>query len=162
MPIDPRIAAAVQQFGTCAYLVRSSVKHLSREDLLASPGEGSTCMLWNFGHVANTRCGLLQILGVEHPRFHNDLFGRGASHADCDKYPEAEAVAAAFDEASAKLQARFETLTDADLAAPSPRDFPVADKSIAGAITFLAFHEGYHAGQMAYIRKWLGKGQLVG
>lgn len=143
-------------------MIRKAVRDLSAEDLLASPGPESTCLLWNYGHVANTRCGLLQLLGVEHPRFHNDLFGRGANHADRDKLPDAEAIAAAFEQAAEKLQARFETLTDADLSAPCPREFPLPDKSIAGAVSFLALHEIYHAGQMAYLRKWLGKGQLVG
>lgn len=162
MPIAVRISGPVQQLATGAYLVNEAVKDLSREALLASPGADSTCMLWNYGHVTNTRCGLLQLLGVQHERFFNELFGRGASHADAGKYPEAEIVKAAFDEATAKLQARFETLTDAELSDPSPRDFPIADKSIAGAVTFLALHEIYHAGQMAYLRKWLGKGRVVG
>jgi uncharacterized damage-inducible protein DinB len=162
MPIDTRIAAPAHQFATGARLVRAAVQDLSEEALLASPGAGSTCMLWNFGHITNTRCGLLQLLGVDHPRFHNDLFGRGASHADSGKYPAANIVAAAFDEVAVKLQSRFETLTADELSAPCPRDFPIGDKSIAGAVAFLAFHESYHAGQMAYLRKWLGKGQLAG
>ena len=162
MPIDPRIAAPVHQFAAGAYLVKQSVQDLDREALLASPGAESTCMLWNFGHVTNTRCGLLQLLGVQHERFHNDLFGRGARHADAPKYPEVEIVSTAFDEATSRLLTRFETVTEAELSEPCPRDFPIADKSTAGAVTFLALHEIYHAGQMAYLRKWLGKGQLVG
>ena len=162
MPIDPSIAAPVQQLAAGADLVKQAVTDLSREALLASPGAESTCMLWNFGHVTNTRCGLLQLLGVQHERFNHDLFGRGARHGDSERYPEVEIVAAAFDEATAKLNERFETLTEAELSNPCPRDFPIADKSVAGGITFLALHEIYHAGQMAYLRKWLGKGKLVG
>jgi len=162
MSVDPRIAAPVQQFAVCATLVRKSVEGLSPEAMLASPGADSTCMLWNLGHVTNTRCGLLQILGVDYPRFHNELFGRGASHGDAEKYPAPEIVEAAFEEVSAKLVERFETVSAELLSQPSPRDFPVTDKSIAGTVNFLAFHESYHAGQMAYLRKWLGKGQLVG
>jgi len=158
MPVDSRIAGAVQQFAVGAHLVNEAVKDLSREATLAAPGKDSTCMLWNYGHVTNSRCGLLMMLGVEHERFHNDLFGRGASHADFEKYPDIDLIQAAFAEVTGKLLVRFETLTDEEL----PRDFPIADKSVAGAITFLALHEIYHAGQMAYLRKWLGKGQLVG
>ncbi len=162
MPIDPRIAAPVHQFSSGAYLAREAVKELSHEALIASPGAESTCMLWNFGHITNSRCGLLNILGVEHPRFHNDLFGRGAHHGDVDKYPEVAIVSASFDEVTAKLKERFATLTPAELSAPSPHEFPIRDDTVAGAVTFLALHEIYHAGQMAYLRKWLGKGQLAG
>jgi hypothetical protein len=60
------------------------------------------------------------------------------------------------------LSKRLEEIGDAELSAKCPRDFPIADKTMRGAITFLAYHEGYHVGQMAYLRKLLGKGQLVG
>jgi hypothetical protein len=36
------------------------------------------------------------------------------------------------------------------------------DKTQRGAIVFLNYHETYHVGQMAYLRKWLGYSQLVG
>jgi hypothetical protein len=36
------------------------------------------------------------------------------------------------------------------------------DGKIGGLIAFLAFHETYHVGQLSYLRKWLGYGQLVG
>ena len=48
------------------------------------------------------------------------------------------------------------------MSAPAPRDFPVPDKTIRGAINFLAYHEAYHLGQMGYLRKWLGKDSLRG
>jgi len=31
-----------------------------------------------------------------------------------------------------------------------------------GTVALLTFHESYHMGQLAYLRKWLGLGQLVG
>ena len=86
MPIDIRIAAPVHQFTAGAHIIGESVKDLSREAMLASPGADSTCMLWNYGHVTNTRCGLLQLLGVQHERFNNDLFGRGARHAETARH----------------------------------------------------------------------------
>ena len=56
------------------------------------------------------------------------------------------------------LIARFEALSDQELSAESPRSFPVPDKTIRGAIGFMA----YHVGQMACLHKWLGKASLVG
>ena len=40
-------------------------------------------------------------------------------------------------------------------------DAPIEDKSIAGTITFFAYHESYDIGQMAYVRKWLGRGGII-
>ena len=59
-------------------------------------------------------------------------------------------------ESGATLRARFAQLTEADLAAPAPRSFPIEDKTMRGAVLFLTYHESYHAGQMAYVRKCLG------
>jgi hypothetical protein len=57
---------------------------------------------------------------------------------------------------------RLELLTEEELAKPA--SFPVltGDKTKRGAIVFLNYHETYHIGQMAYLRKWLGYSQLVG
>jgi hypothetical protein len=43
-----------------------------------------------------------------------------------------------------------------------PHDKPTFDGKVGGFIAFLAFHEAYHAGQVSYLRKWLGHGQLTG
>jgi hypothetical protein len=56
---------------------------------------------------------------------------------------------------------RLDDLGEDGLVAPSPRSLPIPDKTIRGAINFAAFHESYHVGQMAYIRKWLGFPGLV-
>lgn len=51
--------------------------------------------------------------------------------------------------------------TDMQLAAPAPRALPIADKSVLGALTFLTYHEGYHLGQIALLRKALGVTRLI-
>jgi len=58
--------------------------------------------------------------------------------------------------------ARLKVLTDEELSKPAPFPVPAGDKTQRGAIVFLNFHETYHIGQMAYLRKWLGYSQLVG
>jgi uncharacterized damage-inducible protein DinB len=81
---------------------------------------------------------------------------------DPGQYPELDDILRVWKEATAQLEQRFEELSDAQLSAEAPRNFPVPDKTIRGAINFLAYHEAYHVGQLAYIRKWLGKQSLVG
>ena len=62
---------------------------------------------------------------------------------------------AIWKETTAALIARFEALNGEQLSVESPCSFPVPDKTIRGAIGFMAYHEAYHVGQMAYLRKWL-------
>jgi uncharacterized damage-inducible protein DinB len=96
------------------------------------------------------------MLGRKLHRPWGDIFNRSAIRPGAQGYPELPVILEAWAEVSAALVARFEEVTDAELNAPSPRPFPIPDKSMRGAIAFLAYHEGYHLGQMAYVRKWLG------
>ena len=155
------IASSVQLFALGSYLVPKSVEGLSRDELLRAP-QGTNPMIWIWGHLTNARCGLAMMLGVERERFHDQLFGRGAEIGANTEYPSEDEVRACWQQVSERLRDRYESLTAEELRRPSPRSFPVEDKSVAGTVNFLAFHEGYHCGQLAMLRKWLGQGQLVG
>ncbi|MBI1353581.1 MAG: DUF664 domain-containing protein [Acidobacteria bacterium] len=159
--MDSAIRGAAELFAVADDLVPKALEGLDRAQLLHRPGPESNPMIWLWGHLTNTRCGLLSLLGIEHPRFHNDLFGLGSEIVSDDAYPSAEEIQAAWDDVTAKLEARFESITDAELSQPSPRQFRVADTTLRGSIWFLAWHEGTHVGQMGYLKKWLGQGRLT-
>ena len=159
--MDPVIAPSVAIYEINNRLFEKAVQGLSAEQLMSSVSEASNPILWIAGHVANTRFGLCAMLGRKLHRPWGDVFNRSATRPAADGYPELSAILGAWTEVSTALMPRFEELTDADLCAPAPRPFPIPDKSMRGAIAFLAYHEGYHLGQMAYIRKWLGFPGLV-
>ncbi len=161
MPIHPGIVPAVHIYAIGNRLVARTIEGVSREDLLRAP-EAMNPLLWMWGHLTNTRCGLAMMLGVERERLDNDLFGRGSELVVDSDYPAESAIQACWDEVTAQLAERFESLTEEELSQPAPRDFPIDDKTIGGAVTFMAYHESYHCGQMALLKKWLGLGQLVG
>ena len=157
----PRIALAAQLFGVGDRLIRESLKDLTRDELFQRPGQGSH-MFWIFGHLTNSRCGLLTMLGRPHEMPCRELFGRGSELTADAEYPELDVVHETWNKASQELQERLEQLTEEGLEARAPRDFPIPDKTIGGAINFLAYHESYHAGQLGYLRKWLGRGSVAG
>lgn len=161
MPVDSSIAPATAQMRISSNLVRRSIDGLTRDELVRVPEAGNSA-IWLWAHLTNSRCGLARMLGVERELFHPDLFGRGSELIDPAEYPSTEAIEATWKEATRQLIERFDAITADELAAPSPRDFPIADKSLAGVVTFLSWHEAYHVGQLAAVHKWLGKGQLVG
>jgi uncharacterized damage-inducible protein DinB len=39
---------------------------------------------------------------------------------------------------------------------------PSADGTLGGVINFLAYHDTYHTGQVAYLRCWLGHSGVAG
>lgn len=155
------IAPVAQLFDVSGVLYEKALTGLDREALLKRPGERSNPMLWIAGHLASSRYGLCAALGRPKEIPWGKLFFRGASLPDPGTLPEIGEIRQAWQEVSSLLMARLEELTEAELQAPSPRPFAIPDRSLRGAITFLAYHEGYHVGQMAFLRKWLGLPGLV-
>ena len=155
------IAVTVQLYGVTSFLYDKALDGLDQKALLARPAEVSNPIVWIAGHLAYSRTGLAGIVGARLDMPWPKLFARGAKAAAPEAYPDIAEIRAAWTHASTALMQRLEELNEADLAAPSPRSFPIPDKTIRGAITFNAFHESYHVGQMAYVRKWLGFPGLV-
>ena len=160
--MDSQIAPSVHQYGVSTSLFEMALEGLSKEELLKSVGDGSNPMIWMVGHLASTRSSLLNLLGREQEVSWAGRFGRGTTISDAGEYPPLEQMLAVWKDTTTALMARFEEISDRELSAESPRNFPVPDKTIRGAISFMAYHEAYHVGQMAYLRKWLGRGSLVG
>jgi hypothetical protein len=90
------------------------------------------------------------------------LFARGARIEAADQYPALDEVLAAWKEVSATLAKAMEGATAETMAMAAPEKSPSFDGKIGGMVSFLAYHETYHVGQLAYLRKWLGHGGAVG
>lgn len=161
MPIPEKLVLVSQQFAVSAARVQKAIEGLSDEEFYHAPDK-SNHMLWLLGHAANTRFGLIVLMGGADQRRWNDLFSRGSQPGDRISLPSVGEVRDSWNDAVPALNAHFESLTDEDLGQTCVREFAIADKSILGAAAFLAGHEMYHLGQMAALKKWLGKGQLVG
>ena len=53
-------------------------------------------------------------------------------------------------------------LTEADLASPARGKQLPGARTVGDQLAFLAFHESYHIGQLAYVRKALGHSAIAG
>ena len=84
----------------------------------------------------------------------------GATFDGAD-YSEISVIGQVWKETYAELSHCFDRLTEEELAAASSHDAPIKDKSLRGTITFFAYHESCHIGQMASVRQWLGRGGLI-
>lgn len=155
MPIPSALVLVSQQFGAGALKVAAPLEGLSDDDFFRSP-EKMNHMLWLLGHVANSRLGLVGMLGGPSDRPWNHLFGKGSQPAGPDELPSASDVRDFWTVSVDALNTQFNQVTADVLAYPAPRDLPIADKTLLGAAAFLAVHELYHAGQMAALRSWLG------
>lgn len=161
--MDPILASYANLFAVNSFLVNKALDGLSDDQIWTRPSERSSSIGWILGHVTWSRLGLLRMLGGENVQVPGGkIFERGAQIADRAAYPATADLVAALKAINANLKARMETVDDAVLSATAPRDLPIPDKTVRGAVSFICFHESYHVGQMAYIVKWLGKDGLVG
>jgi uncharacterized damage-inducible protein DinB len=161
--MDPIVASYSHLLAVNSVLINRALAGLSEEEIWSRPSERTNSVGWILGHLAWARLGLLRTLGGENVHVPGGkIFERGAELGDRAAYPATADLVAALKAVNERLKARMETVDDATLAAPAPRDFPIPDKSVRGAVSFLTFHDSYHVGQIAYVLKWLGKPGLVG
>jgi hypothetical protein len=139
-----------------------AIADITREQGLARIGPDANPLIWIAAHLTSARAGMAQMAGLRYARPWGSRFGRGTHEEDLAKLPQLDEVRSAWQAATAALAERLPVMTQDELDARAPRDFPIDDKSVRGAFSFLAYHEAYHIGQMALIRKTLGLGGLVG
>jgi uncharacterized damage-inducible protein DinB len=147
-------------FKTNTDLVKKATEEIRPDEWFLRPGDVSNHLMWIAGHLVVSRGGVLKALGSEWSTPWSSLFVRGAKPAPQDQYPGVEEIRKAWIEVSDKLSASLASVP-ADLLA-KPHDKPTFDGKVGGYVAFLAFHETYHVGQVSYLRKWLGYGQIVG
>lgn len=162
MPVESRIGAAVQTFRQNANLLEKSFADLRREEWLRRPAERSNPVLWIVGHVIWSRSRVLALLGEEWTRPWLPLFARGATLSEDGQYPTPEEMMAAWQDVSLHLKAALDAAPGDALAAPVGEKSPSYDGTVGGMVTFLAFDETFHVGQVAYLRCWLGYDGVMG
>jgi uncharacterized damage-inducible protein DinB len=107
-------------------------------------------------HLVDTRHFTLDLLGTPAPNPFATLLADARSMDDLREHPDAVALRQAWAAVSERLAARLGALGPDDLAGPVEQRFPIADRSLAGALSFLLSHEAYHVGQMALLRRAFG------
>jgi uncharacterized protein YndB with AHSA1/START domain len=143
-------------------LADRSFQGVAEDDVWKRPTPQSNPMLWLFGHMVNTRAQLLKILGDDFDAGWGDVFARGAALQDAAGYPSRDRIAAASREVNTRLYAKLGALAEADVSRPATRSFTNAVQTVGDQIAFLAMHDTYHVGQLAYVRKALGLPGVVG
>jgi len=131
------------------------------------PAAGVGHVAWQLGHLAVSQVALVHVRCFDKPVadcIDPDLvktFGRGSTPvAQADAYPSAADIRALFDRTQREVIEMVRTMTDADLDAQAGTDPHPMFTTKAGAIGTAAIHEGFHAGQIAMMRRLWGKAPL--
>lgn len=120
------------------------------------PGGGNS-MAYLAAHLADTRYHLAARLGraIENPLSRYLADARAID--DVREWPTLDELRQAWLVVSAHLAAVLDAFDAGDLAAPEPARFPIRDGTRLGMLTFLVQHDAYHVGQLAFLRRQLGR-----
>ena len=158
--MKPVVQALADQFVVVTNTYLKALDGMDRDALLTRPGAQSNSAMWVAGHLVQSRARLINVLGGTRDLPWAELFRTGSTIVDPAVYPDAATIVAKWRELTDDLMRRLESLGPADLARETPPRVASPDGSLRGAISLFAFHEGYHIGQLGFLRKWLGHSRL--
>jgi uncharacterized damage-inducible protein DinB len=160
METDLKNTSGMFRFNTD--IISKAIADVRPEDWFRKPGDDSNHLMWLLGHVVVHRGLVLKTLGGQWDSSWAPLFARGMQRVDDAEYPSVEEMNAAWSQISEQLKTALREPPEDVLTKPASEGSPSFDKKLSGSVAFLAFHDAYHAGQVSFLRKWLGYGQTVG
>lgn len=161
MPAETILVAAAT-FDRNSKMFAKAHGGLTDEEWLRRPGENSNHLLWIIGHMIWARGAVLRMLGSECTRPWFPLFSIGSKVTEAAEYPSVEELKSAWQEMAAALATALEQAAPDALSAKAPERIPTFDGKLSGTIEFMAYHETYHVGQVAYLKTWLGHEGISG
>ena len=159
---DPIVAGSAGLRTVSTRLFRRALEGAGEEALRWRPFPGANPMLWIAGHATSVRAGLLGQLGRPYPLEWAQYFRRGGTNVEEDRWPQVATIVEAWDAIAPRLEQRLGELTAEEVAAPAEPSAPSFDGTVRGTIQLVSFHDAYHIGQLAYLRRHSGLERLVG
>lgn len=148
--------AFLKQFRSNEHFFAKALDGIQEADLWRCPAEHVNPMLWLAGHVADTRAVVLKVMGEDYQLPWADQFRRGSHLGNPTQYPSLLEVKSVMAETSSHINAMLPLIDDERLCRPASGIGIPRAETLLDEISFLAWHDTYHLGQMAYLRKALG------
>jgi uncharacterized damage-inducible protein DinB len=108
-------------------------------------------------HLTDTRHFLVERLGNSLANPLAPYLADARSIADIREWPTLEEIRTGWLSVSRHLREILERMTEAELSESNVHRFPLGDSTRLGLIAFLVQHDSYHLGQIAFLRRQLGK-----
>src|SRR5689334_9187277 len=142
-------------------VVRRNVEGISHEESLLQPEPAANCLNWVVGHLVWAYAGALPLVRQSSALDQQRLtqYARGGppltDPAHAVKFDE---LLAAWDEASRRMDAGLADFPTETLGQPAPGS-PTGNprETIGSLLATIMFHQAYHTGQTAVLRRLIGK-----
>ena len=163
MCLSPRLEVASSSFKLNASFLKQSVDGLSFADWCQRPNDHTNNLCWLVGHLVWSRTMVLSRLGHKWTLPWIPMYARGTRCVESPEAPTAETLMEAWNETCGRLDAALDGASEELLDTPAPKPGPPsADGKLSGTVNFMALHETYHVGQVAYVRSFLGHAGVMG
>ncbi len=146
--------------------VNSFIKGFDRSQATAQAPGNPNHVIWTLGHLTTTYHWFANCIdgkGGRPPENYEKLFGMGSKPSDNPaEYPSLEEVTQAFADACDRLTAAAQSLTQETIYAAPAQDTQGWITDRHDALLKAAWHNGWHIGQLASLRKSLGLPAVFG
>jgi hypothetical protein len=113
--------------------------------------------IWIATHTVWARYNMLVFLGKPAKNPFEGKFENFKAYDPADNYPSLDTIKAEWKKASQLLKEALHSVTEEQLAGESPLKSPIGDNTNGGTLAFLAQHESYDIGQIAFLKKYYTK-----
>lgn len=152
------------QIETMHFIIRKTVDDISEDEALTTVGSSPNHIKWQTGHLVSTAKAAGNILGADIalPEGWTKMFARGAEPPEKQKdLPPMDELRSTLYDYQKQVLAQLEKVSEEYLEttrhiAPNWEDSPL------NAVLFLCGHDFYHCGQIALIRRELGRTRNFG
>ena len=132
----------------------NALEGLSDEDIQKRISEHNNPINWIATHTVWARFNACLFLGKSVKNPYSGLFENFKAYDASMPLPSLAEIKDKWRNATELLKQAFTEVTDEQLAADSPIKNPIGDFSNAGTLAFLAQHESYDIGQIAFLKKY--------
>jgi uncharacterized damage-inducible protein DinB len=144
-------------FGLNDRLFINALEGLTDEQIKERISEHNNPINWIATHTVWARYNASLFLGKSVKNPYSGMFENFKAYDPSAPLPSLMEIKDEWKKATELLKQAFTEVTDECLAADSPIKNPIGDFSNAGTLAFLAQHESYDVGQIAFLKKYYTK-----
>ncbi len=157
------VSPEIDQWRQHARMVRDvtgiNMRGLTHEESLVQPQPGGNCLNWVLGHLLAIYDGFLPLLGQEPVLGTAALqhYARGAAPiTDPSEAIAFEKLVTAWSQANERVDAGLAGLAPESLDQPAKSPTGNPNETVRTLVTTVMFHQAYHTGQTALLRRLTG------
>jgi uncharacterized damage-inducible protein DinB len=136
-----------------------NLEGITHEESLVHPEPGGNSINWVLGHILATRNRVLLLLGIE-PIWPQDMAHRYSGRDDAgwtrENAVDLKSIATDLARSQQALMSALDHVTGKALSARSDDG-----RTLAEVLGFFHFHESYHVGQVAILRRIVGRQGVI-